>query len=159
MPIRPDLRPFYRGPGWRATRERILARGENHCEQCGKPNGETVWTLTGVVVLAPDDRRPWMFWTPDVETAAARGTAWFDQFGQRRELRPTMLSPSSTPRVIRVKIGVAHLDHDPSNNADENLRALCDWCHLHYDKLHHRETRATRKDRSRPIQWEGGITV
>lgn len=70
-----------------------------------------------------------------------------------------MLSPSSTPRVIRVKIGVAHLDHDPSNNADDNLKALCDWCHLHYDKLHHRETRATRKDAARPIKWEGVITV
>jgi hypothetical protein len=26
MPIRPDLRPFYRGPAWRAARRRILER-------------------------------------------------------------------------------------------------------------------------------------
>ncbi len=35
---------------------------------------------------------------------------------------------------------VAHLDHTPENVDDSNLRAMCQGCHLHYDRDHHRET-------------------
>lgn len=62
-------------------------------------------------------------------------------------------------RRIRVKIGIAHLDGNPANNADDNLKALCDWCHLRHDAPQHRETRATRKDAARPMQWEGSISL
>jgi len=36
-----------------------------------------------------------------------------------------------------VVLTVAHLDHDPMNCSDENLRALCQRCHLRYDADHH----------------------
>lgn len=36
-----------------------------------------------------------------------------------------------------VVLTVAHLDHDPGNNADDNLRAMCQRCHLTYDAKHH----------------------
>ena len=36
----------------------------------------------------------------------------------------------------------AHLNHDPSDCRDENLRGMCAGCHLHYDREHHAETRA-----------------
>lgn len=32
---------------------------------------------------------------------------------------------------------VAHLDHNPGNNAPENLKALCTVCHLRYDAKQH----------------------
>jgi len=35
----------------------------------------------------------------------------------------------------RVVLTVAHLDHDPTNNADENLAALCQRCHNRYDAV------------------------
>ena len=47
-----------------------------------------------------------------------------------------------------VVLTVAHLDHDPANNADDNLAALCQLCHNTYDapKRHsnrkHRQLRA-----------------
>lgn len=41
----------------------------------------------------------------------------------------------------RVVLTVAHLDHRPENCADENLMAMCQGCHLHYDRDHHAETR------------------
>lgn len=45
----------------------------------------------------------------------------------------------------RVVLTTAHLDHTPENCDDDNLRAMCQGCHLHYDRDHHRETaRATR---------------
>jgi hypothetical protein len=44
-----------------------------------------------------------------------------------------------------VVLTVAHLDHTPENVADDNLKAMCQGCHLHYDKAHHAQTaRRTR---------------
>jgi len=37
---------------------------------------------------------------------------------------------------------VAHLDHVPENCSDDNLRALCQRCHLRYDVDHHRKSRS-----------------
>lgn len=48
----------------------------------------------------------------------------------------------------RVVLTVAHLDHQPEHCADENLRALCQRCHLRYDAEHHRRnSHATRMKR------------
>ncbi len=44
-----------------------------------------------------------------------------------------------------IVLTVAHLDHTPENCADENLRAMCQRCHLRYDREHHAESRAKRK--------------
>jgi hypothetical protein len=44
-----------------------------------------------------------------------------------------------------VVLTTAHLNHTPEDCRDENLRAMCQGCHLHYDRDHHAETRrATR---------------
>ncbi|MBO0880337.1 MAG: hypothetical protein J2P17_08280 [Mycobacterium sp.] len=46
----------------------------------------------------------------------------------------------------RVILTTAHLDHTPENCDPSNLRAMCQGCHLHYDREHHAETaRATRE--------------
>lgn len=39
-----------------------------------------------------------------------------------------------------VILTVAHLDHEPEKCEDENLRAMCQGCHLHYDREHHAQT-------------------
>lgn len=44
----------------------------------------------------------------------------------------------------KVILTVAHLDHTPENCADENLLAMCQRCHLRYDREHHAETRRAR---------------
>jgi 5-methylcytosine-specific restriction endonuclease McrA len=41
-----------------------------------------------------------------------------------------------------VVLTIAHLDHQPEHNDSSNLRAMCQGCHLHYDKEHHAESRA-----------------
>jgi len=49
------------------------------------------------------------------------------------------------PAVISGKpiiLTTAHLNHDPSDCRDENLRAMCQACHLAYDAEHHAITRA-----------------
>lgn len=42
----------------------------------------------------------------------------------------------------KVVLTVAHLDHNPQNCADENLKALCQRCHLRYDIEHHKKNSA-----------------
>lgn len=41
-----------------------------------------------------------------------------------------------------VVLTVAHLDHTPEHCEDGNLAAMCQGCHLHYDREHHAQTRA-----------------
>jgi len=45
----------------------------------------------------------------------------------------------------RVVLTVAHLDHTPENCAPDNLRAMCQRCHLRYDRRHHAATRRARE--------------
>lgn len=51
--------------------------------------------------------------------------------------------------LFKIVLTIAHLDHDPTNNAPWNLRALCQKCHNNYDKEHRAETR--RKSRKTPL--------
>lgn len=44
-----------------------------------------------------------------------------------------------------VILTTAHLDHTPENCDDENLRAMCQGCHLHYDREHHARTAYTTR--------------
>jgi hypothetical protein len=41
-----------------------------------------------------------------------------------------------------VILTVAHLNHTPEDCRDENLKAMCQGCHLHYDREHHAQTAA-----------------
>jgi hypothetical protein len=139
MPIRRDLRKFY-GPEWRnLTRPRILERAGNKCEQCGVPNGETVYRVHGM-------------WR------GLNGTWWWSggeplPADLEKEMRRGGVL--SRERRVRIVLTIAHLNHMPGDDRDENLRAWCQWCHLHHDLRvhieHARETRSTRKDAARPI--------
>lgn len=53
-----------------------------------------------------------------------------------------------------VVLTVAHLDHTPENCDPANLRAMCQGCHLHYDRDHHAETRSTTRTLSRAAAGE-----
>lgn len=45
----------------------------------------------------------------------------------------------------RVRLTTAHLDHQPENCETANLRAMCECCHLAYDRDHHAETARFRR--------------
>lgn len=145
MPIRPDLRPFYRGPAWQNTRLRIFTRASHRCEQCGKPNEQQVYTVT-----AKYENTPMMFW----RKVTGSGT-WFNCYGGELSEHPAR--SWGVPRLVRVVLTIAHLNHVAGDDRDENLKALCQWCHLNYDKLHHAETRSTRKDAARPLLLEARL--
>lgn len=44
----------------------------------------------------------------------------------------------------KVILTVAHLDHQPEHCADDNLKAMCQRCHLRYDAKHHATGRKQR---------------
>lgn len=50
----------------------------------------------------------------------------------------------------KVVLTVAHLDHQPENCSDENLRAWCQRCHLTYDAPHHAANARETRKRKRP---------
>jgi hypothetical protein len=41
----------------------------------------------------------------------------------------------------KVILTVAHLNHTPEDCRDENLAAMCQRCHLHYDRKLHEQNR------------------
>ncbi len=48
----------------------------------------------------------------------------------------------------RVVLTIAHMDHDVTHNDDDNLRALCQRCHLSWDAVDHAANSArTRRAR------------
>ncbi len=42
-------------------------------------------------------------------------------------------------KTVKVVLTIAHLDHNILNNDFSNLKALCQKCHLDYDKEHHKK--------------------
>ena len=48
----------------------------------------------------------------------------------------------------RVVLTTAHLDHNPANCTDDNLKALCQRCHLRYDaQMHALHAALTRRQK------------
>ncbi|WP_448203844.1 hypothetical protein [Azospirillum sp. sgz302134] len=124
MPTRPETRAFF-PTDWPIISAAIrFDRAGGRCEQCGRPHGERVRCLA-------DGR----WWDADAGT-------WRDRHGR----------PASWPDIVEacqvkekaVRLACCHIDHDPANNAPENLRALCQPCHLLHARPHHlRQVRIT----------------
>jgi len=49
----------------------------------------------------------------------------------------------------KVILTVAHLDHNPANCDGNNLRALCQKCHLTYDAQHHAKTAKVTRNKKK----------
>ena len=139
MPIPPELRHFY-GPEWRnVIRPRILERAGHQCENCGKPNHAEIRTKTG---------KGRMFWRP------LKSLTWRNEEGWVLTPEELALAINLPTRVIRVVIVPAHLNHTPGDDRDENLRAMCQWCHLRHDRGQHRQTFIRHRDDKRTLLLE-----
>lgn len=57
----------------------------------------------------------------------------------------------------RVVLTIAHLNHTPEDCRDENLRAWCQGCHLHYDREHHAATAAATRRAAREAAGQLGL--
>lgn len=128
MPIRPENRDRY-PKDWPQISARIRARAGNSCEACGVRNGEYggrapdgTWHKS----LPRGEKLLRLDWPHPGEFAWCKG---YD---------------AAPLRIVRIVLTVAHLDHQPENCADDNLRAWCQRCHNRYDAAERRRGRAER---------------
>lgn len=124
MPIRPSERRRY-PRDWKQIAADIRKREGDACKWCKAPNG-------AVIVRKKDPPTDWLPW---------------DEFDSM--VPPEVKERDFRPRMTKVVLTVAHLNHIPEDCRDENLVALCQYCHLRYDVKHHganaRNTRRGRK--------------
>jgi len=57
-------------------------------------------------------------------------------------------SDEEANRAIRVVLTVAHLNHNPKDSRPSNLVAMCQRCHLHYDRELHRWSRTRTAEKA-----------
>lgn len=111
MPIRPENRDRY-PKDWLQIRELILLRARNRCECAGE--------------CGYGDHH---IWPPGL-------------YGEPIENRCGAVNGQPHPETgSTVVLTIAHLDHVPENCDEDNLRAMCQRCHLAYDQEHHMQQR------------------
>lgn len=97
-------------PNWKSEiRPAALERAAHKCEFCGV-------TDKSLIHRYGPSKSSWIYWPEGME-----GEAW------------TLDGLKATKIVLTI----AHMDHDVTNNDPANLKALCQKCHLGYDKTHH----------------------
>lgn len=130
MPIKPENRARY-PENWKDIRQTILARAGDCCERCRVENHTRIARGAG--------RYENTYQTSDAEVYCADTGV---SFGRIR------MSDYEVKNMVDIVLTIAHLDHTPENCEPDNLKALCQRCHLRYDAAHHAETaRATRHAR------------
>lgn len=135
MPIKPENKARY-PKDWPAISQRIRERAGQICEFCGVKNYELGAWISG---------RWWK--------AHPKGNGLHD-WPRQGETFPCHYGDESPiwTKVKRVVLTVAHLNHQPEDCADENLKALCQRCHLVYDAKHHATNAAkTRRDKAATV--------
>jgi hypothetical protein len=117
---------------WKSKiRPEILKRAKNKCEQCGVKNLEYGYR-------DPDGE----FYTCQ-ETMDMLENTGYDIFSE--ELSNQSFKDGNPKPPIRIVLTIAHMDHNILNNDYNNLKALCQRCHLNHDKIIHLEKRKTKK--------------
>ncbi|MCJ2080186.1 hypothetical protein [Methylobacterium sp. J-090] len=122
MPIRREHRFFYPIDWPQLSAVIRFRRAGGACEGCGRPHGRFVYCLK--------DGRWW---------DAAYG-AWRDRQGRSVAVLPR-LDELEGLRRTKVVLAAAHREHDTANNADANLVALCQRCHINHDRPEHKRRR------------------
>jgi 5-methylcytosine-specific restriction endonuclease McrA len=123
---------------WKAIRARILERAGHCCEECGLPN---------YAVYRWDSKGRW---------ECVGGNLYLDtmeytrSYKEAREIADHYRDWCDEDYWRVCVLTISHTDHDVANNADSNLRALCQRCHIHHDAQHHAENTAATRRRKNP---------
>lgn len=136
MPIRPENRARY-PQNWDQLSLAIRNIAEWKCEFCGVPHG--------ALVIRDDEGH---HHAPKLKGGL---TCAYPQPGEQGiYLHPRYGYRSG--RVIKIVLTVAHLDHKPENCSADNLRALCQRCHLRHDAHQHARTRRENRKRALAVR-------
>ena len=141
MPIPPERMKLYPGgsinsPEWKAIRARILERSKERSEVWAQLYGEEVATAqvcecTGECGVDHKHDEFMEFW----------GCGGYDDVHLGELGRCQAYNGSRHPVTgSMVVLTIAHLDHDPTHSDDDNLKAMCQRCHLRLDADTHHQT-------------------
>lgn len=97
---------------WKAISKRIrFERAGGRCEFCGVENGALIIRKTS---------------NSEEYVTVEDSEAYYKELHNN--------GADYDDKIIKVVLTVAHLDHNPANCDDDNLRALCQRCHNRYDR-------------------------
>jgi len=135
---------------WKEIRATALNRANHQCQFCGLPN-HAVGYRDAAGRFVPN-----------------RGNIHCDASGRGQHPNGTLLTHAEAKEFtdqyndcvigqkrcdddgnhwIVIVLTMAHLDHDIQNNAPENLKALCQRCHIRHDARHHAKNAKATRDR------------
>lgn len=139
MPIKPENKKLY-PENWREISESVKESQGHRCAFCGIPDKMIVFR--GWYHTESNERiEVYQDSFGNIYNAANSDFLEQDYFA---EISPKSGNPLQ--KAIKIVLTTAHLDHDPTNNAPENLKALCQRCHNRYDAKHRAETRKKTKN-------------
>jgi len=128
MPIKPENKDKY-PDNWKEIRERIRRRAKDKCEWCSVKNHSIIVRGKWYGVEVYQDEDGMMYRATDGK--------YIDQW--------YVGDLEGKTKMLEVVCTVAHLDHDPENNEDNNLAFLCQKCHNNYDRKHRNQTIRSNK--------------
>lgn len=139
MPIKPENRHRY-PKDWPQIRERILARAGHRCEHPGclaRQYSIGIWHRPdgGAHQWAEQYEPPATY--AEARTIAAE--AWWE------------VQHLGGDKLTIIVLTIAHLDHQPENCDEDNLRALCQRHHLAHDHAHHQANAAATRRAGKAI--------
>lgn len=127
---------------WKLIRERILERDSHKCKFCGIENYS--------VVKWDKNLKKW---------ERACGNIHIDAYGngecsykEARSLVEHWNDMEEDGKWIVIVLTIMHLDHDTTNNADNNLASGCQRCHNNYDQGYRRKNARATIDKKRGLQ-------
>lgn len=120
VPIRPENKDRY-PKDWHEISLRIRKRADNKCEECGIENYE---------LGARNKDGDWLKAQP-TGTDGMRVT--WPKPGEYAWCGNGETEGRAHLKVVRIVLTVAHLNHQPEDCRDENLKAWCQRCHNRYD--------------------------
>ena len=126
MPILRENRSRYPS-NWRDIRTSILERARHRCEFCGVTNHAIGYRNCEGHFQPVKTRHNPLYSPPAVITG------------------PLLSDSVYVHRLFKIVLTIAHLNHQPEDCRPENLKALCQQCHLRYDVDHHTTTRQQRQ--------------
>jgi predicted amidophosphoribosyltransferase len=121
---------------WKSKiRPEILERAHHKCECCGVENYKAIFR--GFMNIEGKKTEIYQTFEGYIHNASDSKYLFTDTCAD--------IVPLGKEEAIKVVLTIAHLDHNVENNGYSNLKAMCQRCHLRYDKHHHIKNRKANK--------------
>ncbi|MDR0206656.1 MAG: hypothetical protein LBI45_05310 [Bacteroidales bacterium] len=122
MPIKPENKKRYPKHWSQLSKAKRYMAG-NSCEVCGIKNHTIIKRL------------------PHGKYRLPASQEWDMIIARIRYCHSNLKESLKYHGFTRIVLTVGHLDHTPENNADSNLKVMCQYCHNRHDLKHRVENR------------------